>query len=127
VAERTVSRRSGALVPAGWAAYNGLWLALLAGLGGNATVLWLYGGATAIAELFAGAVVISGWRHPLEPRRHLLARHGEASLLGALGVAFAGLGVVFGAWFYPMAAVLLAFAVSLAAMDVRDRHRPPAR
>jgi hypothetical protein len=116
----------GALVPAGWAAYNGLWLAILAGLGGSALTLWLYGGAVALTELFAGAVVVSGWRHPVEPRRYRLAARGEAALCGALGVAFGGLGAVFGAWFFPLAAVLLVLAGVFAALEVRDRRRPAA-
>lgn len=124
VDRRPALGRYGAVVPAGWAAYNGMWLAVLAGFGGSALVLWLYGGAIALTALFAAAVVASGWRHPVEPRRYRVPGRGEAALSGAAGVAFVGLGVVYGAWFYPIGGVLVAFTAVLAALEVRERHRP---
>lgn len=116
--------RAGAIVPAGWAAYNGLLLAVLAGFGGNDTAMWVYAGAVALVEAFAAAVVFSRWRHPTIPRQVRLPIRGEASIFGGLGAALAGLGVVFGSWFYPVAAVVLAVAVYLAVTGLKNRPQP---
>lgn len=112
------------MVPAGWAAYNGLLLAVLAGMGGPATALWLYGGSVALMEAFAAAILLSRWRHPLRPERIRMPIRGEVGIFGALGVLFVGFGVVYGSWFYPMAAVLLAVTAYLAVTGLKNRPRP---
>lgn len=116
--------RTGALVPAGWAAYNGLGLAILAGFGGHAIELWLYGGGCALTVLFAGALRVSRLRHPGEPGPKPLPTRGDAGLFGALGVTFLGLAVVYGAWFYPLAVVLIVLSLALVRLDLRNRRGP---
>lgn len=124
---------SGALVPAGWAAYNAAWLAVMGGLGigrrGGVGVnwpIWLYSGAIAVTILFTFFIVISRWRHPLEPRQRQVSLRGDAALCGAMGITFAGLGVVFGSWWAPFSGVMVVMAVWLAVKDASARHRRPS-
>jgi hypothetical protein len=121
-----VTTRAGAIVPAGWATYNGVWLITLSAFGGSAVVLWLYGGAIALTALFAMAVVLSQWRHPLESRRYQVPLRAEASIIGAGGICFVGLGFAFGAWLFPVGGILIVWAALVARLDVADRHRSPA-
>lgn len=116
---------SGALVAIGWACYNALWLTVLAGMGGTARALLIFAGAIAITVLFAFAITVSRWRHPVEPRQHPVSLRGDAGLCGALGVCFGGLAVVFGTWWAPLALVMLVMGVWLAVKDASARHRAP--
>ncbi len=124
---------SGALVPAGWAAYNAIWLATEGGLDigrkGGVGVnwpIWLYSGSIAVTVLFAFFIVVSRWRHPLEPRQRPVSLRGDAGLCGAMGVAFGGLAVVFGSWWAPFSLVMLVMAIWLAVKDASARHRHPS-
>jgi hypothetical protein len=123
---------SGALVPAGWAAYNAVWLAVMGGLDigrrGGAGVdwpIWVFSGSIAITILFAFLVVFSRWRHPLEPRQRPVSLRGDASLCGAMGIMFAGLAAVFGSWWGPFSAVMVVMAIWLFVKDSSARHRHP--
>ncbi len=111
--------RSGAIVPAGWAAFNGALLAILAGFGGSANPLWLYGASVALTEFFAGAVLLSEWRHPAG-RTYQVPARGETALLAGVGLSLVALGVTFGAWFFPMAAVSLWLSLRF---ELKDRRR----
>lgn len=123
---------SGALVPAGWALYNGMWMAVEGGFDASARTgvgstwpLYLYGGAIAIVFVFAALVTMSRWRHPLEPRTHPFAPRGDAALYGALGAFFGGIAVVWGMWWMPLCGVSLALATWMAVKDLRDVRRVP--
>lgn len=115
----------GAMVPIGWAAYNGMWMGVLAGFGThNAEIVWLYFAAGAIISGFGMAIYVSKLRHPIDPVRHRLPLRSDAGLVGALGIAFIGIGVIFGAWWYPFATIFVVEAIWLAAKDfVNLRHR----
>ena len=109
----------GAMVPIGWAAYNGMWMGVLAGFGThNAEIVWLYFGSGVIISAFGMAVYVSKLRHPIDPTRHRIPLRSDAGLVGAFGIAFIGLGVVFGAWWYPFATVFIVEALWLVAKDV---------
>lgn len=118
-----MTARTGALVPALWALYNGMWLLLLAIFGGSAVILWLYGGAMAIVEGIAAMMVVSGWRHPLAERSYQVPARGEVGILAASGCLLVGLGFVFGSWFFPLGGVTLFLAVIQIGKDIRTRRR----
>lgn len=119
-------RRSGAIVPAGWALYNGMWFCVMAGFGGNADMMWLYGGSIALTELFAGAVSMSKFLHPGDVRHYVLPTRGEAGLLGAVALLFAAVAIAFGIWFWPLCAVSLVLAGWAVVRDHLERHRSSA-
>lgn len=124
---------AGALVPAGWAAYNAVWLAVQGGLdagrhGGPGVdwPIWVYAGAIAITTLFTFFLLVSRWRSPLGATHHHVSLRGDAGLCGALGVTFAGLAVVYGSWWVPLAGVMVVMAVWLAVKDAAVRRRRAA-
>lgn len=94
-------------VVAGWGAINAVLVAMLAGFAGLSVPLLIYGCATALVGLVALGVFLAG-RFSAEPRRprpHACAVPllGTAALLGGLGLAF-------GWWLAPIAAVVLVLA-----------------
>lgn len=115
--------RAGALVPAGWGAYNGVWLVVEAGFGAEALPLWLYAAAITLVELAAIAVLLAAFRHPFGTRPYEVPTRGELSLLTAVGVVLVGLGAAYGAWFYPIGSVTLAWAFWLLSRDLVLRRR----
>jgi hypothetical protein len=121
-----VNPRAGAVVPAGWGVYNGLWLVVMAGMGGTAVNLWLYAGAVTITMLFACCLVLSRWRHQLEASRFPVGLRGEASGIAAGGIAIVGLGFVFGAWFFPLGGAFVLWGAALVLMDSKSRHPRPS-
>jgi hypothetical protein len=117
--------QKGALVPIGWAAYNaGLWVAILAGFGThNAQVLWLALASQGIIFLFGLAVYVNKLRHPIDPTRRRLPLRGDAGMVAAFGTIFIGLGVIFGSWWYPFAAIFWVAALWLVAKDYAGLRR----
>ncbi|MBO0713179.1 MAG: hypothetical protein J2O39_00310 [Acidimicrobiales bacterium] len=111
---------SAPLVVAGWGAFNTALLVILAGYGGEAMVLWLYGGAVGLTMLFAAGVAASALRRPARLRPRLLPNHGEVGLVTAGGLLAVGLGLTFGPWFYPVAVGFLFFAALGAFRDWRS-------
>lgn len=109
----------GVMIPIGWALYNlGLWVAIGFGFGThNAQVLWLYFSAMCVLLLFAMLMYVNKLRNPIDPTRRRLPLRADAGLVGAFGVAFVGLGIIFGAWWYPFATVFLFSALWLAVKD----------
>jgi hypothetical protein len=125
-------RRSGALVPAGWALINAVWLWVQTGFDaggrpavGNSLPLYIYSGSIGITMLLAGFIVLSGWRHTAEARQHALSRRGDIAIYAALGVFFSGMAVVFGAWWVPIGGPLLVLALWLLLREARFRARHP--
>lgn len=88
---------SGPLVVAGWGALNALLTALLAGMGGTAVPLTIYGAAVILVELVAAAAALSRRWRPAGPARRA-PPGGATALLLAIGAAVAGLGLAFGWW-----------------------------
>ena len=114
----------GAMVPIGWAAYNGMWMAILAGFGThNAEIVWLYVAAGAIISGFGMAMFTSKVRHPIDPTRRRVPLRGDAGIIGAFGIAFVGIGVIFGAWWYPFAGIFGVEAIWLAVKDYLQLRR----
>lgn len=109
----------GPMVLFGWAIYNlGLWVAIGFGFGThNAQVLWLYFASMVVLMLFGVAMYVHKVRNPIDPTRRRLPLRAEAGVLAAFGIAFVGLGIIFGAWWYPFAAVFLFSALWLVVKD----------
>ncbi len=89
--------------------------------------LYLYAGAVALTMLFAAAISISRWRHPIEPRQRPVSTRGDAAICGALGVMFGGMASFFGAWWAPFSLVMFVMAIWLVIKDASARHRSPSR
>ncbi|HZU80964.1 MAG TPA: hypothetical protein VE991_13685 [Acidimicrobiales bacterium] len=112
----------GPAVVLAWGLVNAALLLILAGFGGSAMELWLYGGACGLVGLFAAAAFVSSRRHPLPVRRYRVVPETEAAAALAVACAFGGLTLVFGLWFVPLVVPPFAVAVSLFATK-----RPGAR
>lgn len=120
----------GAMIPVGWAAYNGVWMAVLGGFGThNAEIVWLYVASGAIITSFGLAVFLHKVRHPIDPTLRRLPLRADAGICAAFGIAFIGIGVIFGAWWYPFATIFLVEAIWLVVKDYRlyrrIKTRPP--
>lgn len=132
VAGRAVAeaRRSGAIIPAGWALMNAAWLWVDTGFevgrpGGVGTTwpLYLASGAVAITILLAGMAAMSGLRHPADRRVLQVSRRGDVGIYAALGVAFGGMAAIFGLWWLPFAIVSVLLALFILVRDARIRSR----
>jgi hypothetical protein len=111
-----------ALVVAIWGAANGLLTALLAGMGGTAVVLWIYGGAVSLTELVAAAAFIAGRLRPTgPPPRQPLG--GGTALLFALGAALSGFGLAFGWWILLVAVPVFLLAAINEVYLARRKHQ----
>lgn len=124
---------SGAIVPVGWGLYNAVWLFVESGFDGvrktyigTTWPLYLYAGAVSITMLFAAAITISRWRHPVEPRQRAVSTRGDAAICGALGIMFGGLVPIFGLWWVPFSLAMLVIAIWLVVKDASTRHRSPS-
>lgn len=115
---------SAPLVVASWGGINSALLVTLAGYGGSAMALWLYGGAVGLTMLFAAGVAASVVHRPTRVRPRLMPNHGEVGILSAGGVLAIGLALTFGPWFYPIAVGFLFFAALGAFRDWRLTSRP---
>jgi len=125
---------SGAIVPVGWGFYNAVWLFVETGFDGvrkadigTTWPLYLYAGAVALTMLFAAAITISRWRHPIEPRQHQVSTRGDAAICGAFGIMFGGMASFFGSWWAPFSLVMFVMALWLLIKDASERHRSPSR
>lgn len=96
-----------AKVPALWALFNGVLMGVAGALGAKPTILYLYGGAIAITELYAAAVFVSERAHPLGPRQYAVRGSTGAALWLALTCAFGALAGGYGLWFAPLAGATL--------------------
>jgi hypothetical protein len=115
-----VRRHPGYWVVAGWGALNGLLLAVLGVYGESTLVFWLWGGAVAVLEVAALAVLASSRRGPEQHTRYRVPRGGGgAVLVAALGTVLAGLGFVYGWWLLGVALPALGLAAGLAARGTR--------
>lgn len=124
------ARRSGAIIPAGWALMNAVWLWVAVGFqvvrpGGVGTTwpLYLSSGAIAITILVAGCAAISGLRHPADRRVLQVSRRGDMGIYAAMGMGFAGLTVIYGLWWLPFAIVSVLLAMFILVRDARIRAR----
>jgi hypothetical protein len=98
---------------AGWALLNAAFVVVLVGYGGSAIALGCYAGACAIVAIVASVVHVSRRRAGTD-RRFRVPTGGEVPVVAAAACAFAGLAVVFGYWFLPVAVLpLAAIAVTL--------------
>ena len=124
------ARRSGALIPVGWALMNAVWLFVDTGFQGvrpngvgTTWPLYLSSGAVAIVFLLAGCVTISGLRHPGDRRVIHVSRRGDMGIYAALGVAFSGMTAIIGLWWLPFAIVSMLLAFFILVRDARIRAR----
>lgn len=124
------ARRSGAIIPAGWALMNTVWLSVDSGFQavrppgvGTTWPLYLSSGAVAITFLLAGCATISGLRHPADRRVLRVSRRGDMGIYAALGVLFSGMTVIFGLWWLPFAIVAVLLACFILVRDARIRAR----
>ena len=131
-AARAVSeaRRSGAIIPAGWALMNAVWLWVDSGFDavrptgvGTTWPLYLSSSAVAITMLLAGCAMVSGWRHPADRRVLEVSRRGDMGIYAALGMMFTGLTVIYGLWWLPFAIVSVVLALFILVRDARIRAR----
>lgn len=124
------ARRSGAIIPAGWALMNAGWLFVATGFQvvrpagvGTSWPLYLSSGAVAITMLVAGCAAISGLRHPGDRRVLHLSRRGDMGIYAGLGMAFTGLTVIYGLWWLPFAVASVLLALFILVRDARIRAR----
>lgn len=115
--------KNGAVVPAGWAAYNGVWVVILAAFGASALPLWLYGGAVALTEAAAAGVLLAHWRVLERHGRYVLDAGSPAPVIAAIGLALLALGPSLGPWLYPPGGVTVTWAALLVVRDARWRRR----
>lgn len=105
------------LVPAAWGAINTALVVLLAGFGAKATVIGIYAGAAALAELLALAVWYSRRRESHTGLRHL--PNGDSIPVYAATVLIAGLAFAF---YWPLAPVALAPLFLAVTHQLSQRH-----
>lgn len=83
---------SAPLVVAGWGVINGVWVALLAGMGEGSVALEMYGSAVGLVMIIAGIVLVSrrrSRRREAGRRPWRRAPHGDSILIAGAGVALA--------------------------------------
>lgn len=114
-------KQSGAIVPALWAAYNGMFLAILGGMGGTEIPLLLYGGSITIMEIIGIVIIMARWHSPATGQRYRLPSRGEAGIVGALALTLLALAEALGPWLYPPGGVTLCWAVMIAYKDHQVR------
>lgn len=112
-------RLTAVMVVAGWGAANGLLTALLAGMGGSAVVVAIYGAAVFLVEVVAVAVLLSRRRRP-SGLPALNPPVGSAVLLAA-AVTLAGLGLPFGWWLTILAIPMFVAAAVYETYEYRRR------
>ena len=112
-------RMTAPAVVAGWGLANGLLVALLAGMGGSAVVIAIYGCAVALIGVIAVAVVISRRRRASRPRT--ADPPAASALLVATAALLAALGLAFGWWTAFLAVPLLVAAVIYEGYEYRKR------
>lgn len=116
---------SAPLVVAGWGGAIGLLTALLAGMGGSAVVVGIFGGAVAITEVMAVSVLISRRRRRTPPPG--LDPPAAGAIMIAAAALLAWIGLAFGFWTALLAIPLLIGAVIYEAYVYRKRGRLSAR
>ena len=112
-------RMTAPVVVAGWGAANGLLTALLAGMGGSAVVVGIYGGAVTLIEVIAVSVLISRRRRASAPRT--ADPPAASAILVAAAALLAGIGLAFGWWTALLALPLLVAAVIYEGYEYRKR------
>jgi uncharacterized membrane protein len=113
------------LVVAGWGGAIGLLTALLAGMGGSAVVVGIFGGAVAITEVMAVSVLMSRRRRPARPPG--LDPPTAGAFMVAAAAFLALIGLAFGFWTALLAIPLLVGAVIYEAYVYRKRGHLQAR
>lgn len=108
-------RHAAVLVVAGWGAFNGVLLAVLAVYGEQGLVYWLWGGVVVLVGVAALLVLRSSHREPEQHTRYRVPRGGGPAVPpAALGITLAVLSLAYGPWMLSLAAPPLIVAAVLA-------------
>lgn len=112
------------LVVAGWGAANAVLAAMLAGFGGSAIPMVIYGASVILVGLIAAWVLLAGRRARARPAKHGPSQPADTATpaLIALGAGIAGASLAFGWWLMLVSAVVFLAAILNAAVAIHRRR-----